>query len=197
MLVTPKPRSRIAAVPSGAPSRSLHRLASRATLAACATLAAALSAGIAHSQDTDRREALEPRADTSATPAPPAAAAAAPNPAAGTTTVGVAQAAGHKAAAVGKPDVAAQHKPGADHVDLDTTTVTGNQELPRVMYIVPWKKSDIGDLAGRPPGSLLDEVLAPVDRDVFRREVRYYDAVRSQAPGDTVPAGAPARQVEK
>jgi hypothetical protein len=66
-----------------------------------------------------------------------------------------------------------------DRVDLDTTTVTGNQELPKVMYIVPWKKSDIGDLAGKPMNSLLDEVLAPVDRDVFRREVRYYDAVKS------------------
>ncbi len=66
-------------------------------------------------------------------------------------------------------------------MELDTTTVTGNQELPKVMYIVPWKKSDIGDLAGKPMNSLLDEVLAPVDRDVFRREVRYYDAVKPDA----------------
>jgi hypothetical protein len=55
------------------------------------------------------------------------------------------------------------------------------------MYIVPWKKSEIGDLAGRPMNSLLDEVLAPVDRDVFRREVTYYDAVKAEA----APSGAP------
>jgi hypothetical protein len=83
----------------------------------------------------------------------------------------------------------------ADRLDLGSSTVTGNQELPKVMYIVPWKKSDIGDLAGKPMNSLLDEVLAPVDRDVFRREVKYYDAVKADAaPGAKA---EPAPQVEK
>jgi len=98
----------------------------------------------------------------------------------------------------------AQAEPhGSDRVDLDATTVTGNQELPKVMYIVPWKKSDIGDLAGKPMNSLLDEVLAPVDRDVFRREVKYYDAVHADVTQNgATPTGAsqpanPAQQVEK
>jgi hypothetical protein len=92
---------------------------------------------------------------------------------------------------------------GSDRVDLDATTVTGNQELPKVMYIVPWKKSDIGDLAGKPMNSLLDEVLAPVDRDVFRREVKYYDAVHADASQNGAAPTAsgrpadPAQQVEK
>jgi hypothetical protein len=34
----------------------------------------------------------------------------------------------------------------ADRLDFGTTTVTGNRELPKVMYVVPWKKSDLGDL---------------------------------------------------
>ena len=62
-----------------------------------------------------------------------------------------------------------------DRLDLDTTSVTGNQELPKVLYIVPWKQAGIGDLLGKPINSLLDEVLAPLDRDVFRRQVRYFD----------------------
>jgi pyruvate/2-oxoglutarate dehydrogenase complex dihydrolipoamide acyltransferase (E2) component len=101
-------------------------------------------------------------------------------------------------------DARAQAEPhGSDRVDLDATTVTGNQELPKVMYIVPWKKSDIGDLAGKPMNSLLDEVLAPVDRDVFRREVKYYDAVHADVTQNgATPTGAsqpanPAQQVEK
>ena len=64
-----------------------------------------------------------------------------------------------------------------DRLDLDTTVVTGNRELPKVLYIVPWKKADIGDLPAQPFNTLLDEVLTPVDRDVFRREVTYYDAL--------------------
>ena len=61
-----------------------------------------------------------------------------------------------------------------DRMDLGRTEITGNQELPTVMYIVPWQKSDPGDLMGRPVNTLLDEVLAPVDREEFVRQVDYY-----------------------
>jgi hypothetical protein len=70
-----------------------------------------------------------------------------------------------------------------DRLQLDTTQITGNQELPKVLYIVPWKRSDLGDLLGKPANSLLDEVLEPVDRDVFKRENRYYDALKPDAAG--------------
>jgi hypothetical protein len=36
-----------------------------------------------------------------------------------------------------------------------------------------------GDLAARPMNSLVDEILAPIDRDVFLRELEYYEAVHS------------------
>ena len=85
----------------------------------------------------------------------------------------------------------------SDYIALGTTTVTGNRELPKVLYIVPWKKSDIGDLAGKPMNSLLDEVLAPVDRDVFRREVVYYHALSSAASQNGAQGSDAAKQVEK
>lgn len=61
-----------------------------------------------------------------------------------------------------------------DTVDLGTTSITGNQELPKVLYIVPWKQSDLGEVAGRPVNTLIDEVLSPVDPDVFKRKLEYY-----------------------
>ena len=64
-----------------------------------------------------------------------------------------------------------------DSLDLGTTSITGNAELPKVLYIVPWKKSDLGDLVGRPVNTLLDEVLAPVDPAVFQRHLSYYDSL--------------------
>jgi len=64
-----------------------------------------------------------------------------------------------------------------DTLDLGTTSITGNQELPKVLYIVPWKKSDLGDLVGRPVTTLLDEVLAPVDPEVFERHLNYYETL--------------------
>jgi len=62
-----------------------------------------------------------------------------------------------------------------DRLELGRTEITGNQELPKVLYIVPWQKSDPGDLMGRPVNTLLDEVLAPLDREEFNRQVEYYD----------------------
>lgn len=62
-----------------------------------------------------------------------------------------------------------------DQMTLGRTEVTGNQELPKVLYIVPWQKSDPGDLMGKPVNTLLDEVLAPIDREEFIRQVDYHD----------------------
>ena len=67
-----------------------------------------------------------------------------------------------------------------DSMELGRTEITGNQELPKVLYIVPWQKSDPGDLMGKPVNSLLDEVLAPVDRGEFIREIGYYDDLHGE-----------------
>jgi hypothetical protein len=141
---------------------------------------------------TAQSEAGDPRADTSSPPAPepapapaPIAATPAARPNAVTPPVGRAAAgSGQKSATK------------IDRLDLGTATVTGEREQPKVMYIVPWKRSDIGDLAGRPMNSLVDEILAPVDRDVFKREVVYYRAVQADASQNGA-APKPAQQGEK
>jgi hypothetical protein len=144
---------------------------------------------------------LEPAVDTTAATTPDAVPAqkAAAAPAAGlapksdnAATAGSAAAArratGGKPAATERNDAGAAKSgaraaKGPDRVELETTEITGNRELPKVLYIVPWKRSDLGDLVGRPPNSLLDEVLQPIDRDVFLRENRYYDALKPDAAG--------------
>jgi hypothetical protein len=78
-----------------------------------------------------------------------------------------------------------------DRAEIDRTRIIGNRELPKVLYIVPWKKPLPGDLSGRPLVSVLDEALAPVDRDVFRRQVQYGALARVQAAAPLAP-GAPA-----
>jgi hypothetical protein len=75
-----------------------------------------------------------------------------------------------------------------DRADLDRTQIIGNRELPKVLYIVPWKKPLPGDPAGRPTVSVLDEALAPIDREVFRRQIQYDGALRPTP----APAGATA-----
>lgn len=67
---------------------------------------------------------------------------------------------------------------GATRLQLDTTQVTGNRELPKVLVIVPWKNPELVELTGRPLASLVEEVLSPIDPDVFRRQVDYYNALQ-------------------
>jgi hypothetical protein len=74
-----------------------------------------------------------------------------------------------------KPVERALPRASADQLLLDRTSIRGNQELPRVLYIVPWKDSELGNVVGKPVNSLIDEVLAPVDRDVFQRQTKYFD----------------------
>jgi hypothetical protein len=83
-----------------------------------------------------------------------------------------------------------------DKADIDRTQIIGNRELPKVLYIVPWKKPLPGDLSGRPLVSVLDEAMAPVDRDVFRRQVNYDAQTQAQALAATstsTPTPTPAR----
>ena len=80
-----------------------------------------------------------------------------------------------------------------DRADIDRTQIIGNRELPKVLYIVPWKKPLPGTLSGRPVQSVLDEALAPVDREVFRREVIYSAQLRAQpaAASTAAPVSVP------
>jgi len=79
-----------------------------------------------------------------------------------------------------------------DRLRLDSTAITGNRELPKVMSIVPWKAAEPPAGPDRPMGSLIEELLSPLDRDEFRREITYFSDLASQSadrksPGDPQP----------
>jgi hypothetical protein len=137
--------------------------------ASSASSSAASSAAPAHAATAKRADDLEPAVDTSA------------------------EAARARAQSDGKqvPGGRAARK-AVDHLELGTTDITGNRELPKVMYIVPWKRSDLGDLTGKPLNSLVDQTLEPVDRNVFERSNRYYSAVTAGAarPGGSTAAAS-------
>jgi hypothetical protein len=85
-----------------------------------------------------------------------------------------------------------------DRADIDRTAIVGNRELPKVLYIVPWKKPLPATLSGRPLASVLDEALAPIDRDVFRRHMAY-DAqlAAAQAASNKTPNPEPTPEPKK
>ncbi len=56
-------------------------------------------------------------------------------------------------------------------------SILGNQEAPTSLVIVPWKSSEVGRATGISP--MLDDSRSPVDKEVFMRELRYYE-IRSE-----------------
>ena len=128
-------------------------------------LATLLATFATFAQEADDLDGLEPAVDTSAESFEPAV----------DTSAAVAEEDLQPAASLAN-DVTRQESGGEvmDRIDLGRTEITGNSELPTVLYIVPWQKSDPGDLMGKPVNTLLDEVLAPIDRDEFLRRVDYY-----------------------
>jgi len=61
-----------------------------------------------------------------------------------------------------------------DRIKLKETGIQGNSELPKVLYIVPWKKQVI-DTSPVEVDSMVDDVMQPIDREVLRRQVIYYE----------------------
>lgn len=75
-----------------------------------------------------------------------------------------------------KADAAAESK---DEVKtLSGISILGNQEAPKSLVIVPWKSSEIGDMPGL--SRLLDDSVQPIDKEVFMRELDYYE-IRSSS----------------
>jgi hypothetical protein len=55
---------------------------------------------------------------------------------------------------------------------LSGMSIVGNDDAPKSLVIVPWKSSGLGDSLD--VWSALGDGRAPVDRDVFMRELDYY-----------------------
>jgi len=152
-------------------------------------LGAMLLGGAALAQTPAPRDTMEPGVNTSA-PVPQAAAPAQTVPDQTKVPASAAKPATTANKPAAKPGAAAPKGNAKDRLDLDASQITGNRELPKVLYIVPWRSAELGDLVGRPVNSLLDEVLEPVDRDVFRRQNRYFEALQ---PNEAAPASKPEK----
>ncbi len=62
----------------------------------------------------------------------------------------------------------------SDRIELDETAIQGSRELPKILYIVPWKSARLGLLQGSAGSSSFDTAFEALDRDVFRRQIEYY-----------------------
>ncbi|PYN39952.1 MAG: hypothetical protein DMD95_23195 [Candidatus Rokuibacteriota bacterium] len=75
-------------------------------------------------------------------------------------------------------------------------SILGNQEAPKALVIVPWKRSEIGNALGI--STMLDDSRLPVDKEVFMRMLSYYE-IRSETArhGSAPVTGRDAAPTEK
>jgi hypothetical protein len=57
--------------------------------------------------------------------------------------------------------------------ELSGMSIVGNDEAPKSLYIVPWKSSELG--AEYSLSMMLNEGDVPVDREVFMRQLDFYE----------------------
>jgi hypothetical protein len=69
-------------------------------------------------------------------------------------------------------DSSAATQPGGD-VKMSGISILGNEDAPKSLVIVPWKSSQLADMPS--VSRLLDSATQPVDKDVFMRELAYYE----------------------
>ncbi len=62
-------------------------------------------------------------------------------------------------------------------LEMEGTSIIGNKELPKVLYIVPWKPAEKTEISTPPISSILDQPLKPIDRKTFRRQIKYHQAL--------------------
>ncbi|WP_020405168.1 hypothetical protein [Hahella ganghwensis] len=60
-----------------------------------------------------------------------------------------------------------------ERIELEGTSVRGDQEQPQVLYLIPWQTPDSPEIQVPAPNQELDGILAPVERQSFRERLYY------------------------
>jgi len=77
----------------------------------------------------------------------------------------------------------------AEDVVTFESTITGSQEQPKVIYIVPWQPPQAPAAMSQPIGNLvMQDLLQPIDRDTFLRQVQYRAVLTERATAEKPPA---------
>ena len=83
-------------------------------------------------------------------------------------------------ATVETEDTVAEEPPTEENGDgiespktMSGMSILGNEEAPKSLVIVPWKSSRMGDDISL--SDTLDDRAQPVDKEVFLRELRFYE----------------------
>lgn len=65
-------------------------------------------------------------------------------------------------------------------VTIEGTRIRGDQEVPTVMYLVPWQPPEVEELRAPDERLMVNQAFAPIERYEFQRLVQYHQAFSDQ-----------------
>ncbi|WP_372999534.1 hypothetical protein [Marinobacter sp.] len=78
----------------------------------------------------------------------------------------------------GHPALQAQESSGV--VTIEGTRIRGDQEVPTVMYLVPWQPPAVEELRAPEERLMVDRGARPLERYEFQRFIQYHEAFMEQ-----------------
>lgn len=73
-----------------------------------------------------------------------------------------------------------------ERIDMEALSIIGNKELPNILYILPWKHSDLPDMVELPLSGLINDALQPIDRETILRQQHYLKIIAQQNTAENV-----------
>ena len=64
-------------------------------------------------------------------------------------------------------------------ITIETATIRGNQELPTVLYLVPWQPPEINSLTATQTQDLTKNTIELIDRNSFKRLIEYHQSFKA------------------
>jgi hypothetical protein len=77
---------------------------------------------------------------------------------------------------------AAEAAEAPGQIDLETTVISGNEELPKVLYIVPWQAPERRPALPAPALAGAEDLFRPLRPDEHRRQILYLDQLPGAVP---------------
>lgn len=82
--------------------------------------------------------------------------------------------------ATGLPSARAQN---SEVMVIEGTRIRGDQEMPTVMYLMPWQSPEVEELRARDEQLMIEPEFVSLERYEFQRLVRYHEAFKDELSG--------------
>ena len=76
--------------------------------------------------------------------------------------------------------------PAEDVVESEGTRIIGDSDMPKSLYIVPWKKPALPILSSRPVTPFVNDALSLINRESLAAQIKYNELIQFDASLKTV-----------